>query len=174
MISANDTSILAALSRYPDIGREEADRHIARIEHEENVPVCLAVLGRLDPEELTEDARQVYHEFQRWSQDRTQRTYNEQITARQNNQETRLGQRMNELHQQGIISDEVLLLYGISGRLPERHVYQGMSRAERRRMWVERLERRFGRDWETHLRLRLPEMFRNPEDRQVNWIREGF
>ena len=174
MVSANDTSILAMLSRYPDMQNEEADRHIERIEHEENVPVCLAVVGRMSPDDLDDDSRQVYNEFKRWSEDRTQRIHSEQLHARRENNETRMSQRMKDLHQRGIISDQVLLLYGISGPLPERQNYQGMSRDERRRVWVERLERRFGRNWDTNFRAHMPEMFREPGFRHVNWLREGF
>ena len=54
MTSTIDTTILTMLSRYPDIPRSEADEYINQIEHEENIPLCHAVIGRIDPEELVD------------------------------------------------------------------------------------------------------------------------
>lgn len=174
MISVNDTTILAMLSRYPDISSEEADRHIARIENDENKAVCHALLGRIQPDELSDDARETLEDVQRWSVSRTERVRNEQIHARRNNNETHMSQRMIELRDRGVISESTLLLYGISGPMPERDQYNRLTRAEKTRMWVERMERRFGQNWRNRFQVQLPDMFRNDRRTQVNWLREGF
>lgn len=171
MISTNDTTILAMLSRYPFMSQEKADSHIERIEHPENIPICHAVMGRISRAELQDDAKLIFDEFQRWSASRTQRIRNEQITARQNNEETNTAKKMLELHRKGVINDQTLLMYGISGPLPERQAYNGESRQNRTRIWTDRLERRFGRDWRNRFRS-LPEMFRS--NSYVDWKREGF
>lgn len=177
MISANDTTILAALSRYPDMPAEEADSHIERIEHEENVAICHAVLGRIDPRDLPEDSQRVYREFHLWSQNRTRRIHNEQQIARYRERETRMAQRMRELHERGVVSDETLLLYGISGDMPERHVYIRMSEEEKRMLWIERMERRLGPNW-THRVNRLPtfvrQLLKEYSVSREDWMREGF
>jgi len=173
-ISVNDTTILAMLSRYPDISAEEADEHISQIEHEENVPICHAVIGRIEPAELNDDARQTFDEFQRWSLDRTRRFRNEQIAARQQGRETRTAIRMTQLHEKGIISDETMMLYGISGLLPERTAYMTLTLEEKEALWVERMENRFGPYWRRRFRL-LPSLLRGGFRRMTHdWLKEGF
>lgn len=158
---------------------EEADEYIGKIEHEENVPICHAVIGRLSPDSLEPDARTVFDEFSRWSESRTQRTRNEQINARQRRKETRLALNLTRLHQQGRISDQILMLYGISGELPERNAYQALSPEEKERLWAERMERRFGPNWRGIVRDRnITEPWfvsrRIESMSSVNWRREGF
>lgn len=168
----NDTTILAMLSRHPDIPREEQDEYISKIQHEENVPLCLAVLGRVPREDLTPSARQTFDEFSRWSSDRTRRMKNEQMTDRYRRRENRTAIKMSQLHERGIISDQVLMLYGISGDLPERHVYSQLTIEEKRELWEDRMERRFGPTWRTNIRS-VPRMFQETHGGH-DWIREGF
>ncbi len=178
MISTNDTTILAMLSRYPNIPTEEADEYISKIEHEENVPLCHAVIGRIDPGELDEEARSTYDEFTRWSLDRTRRFRNEQIDDRRRQKENRTAIRMTQLHELGKISDEVMLLYGISGELPERQVLYNLSEEEKEAIWGERLERRFGPNWRRRFeggRFALPTFLQRRVERFVHdWLKEGF
>ena len=54
---------------------------------------------------------------------------------------------MNELHKKGIISDEIMILYGISGELPEINMYKEMSFEEKQSIWEEKMEDRFGPEW---------------------------
>jgi hypothetical protein len=178
LISANDTTILAVLSRYPDMPAAEATGYIAQIEHEENVPVGEAVVGRRDRESLDGDARRTYDEFQRWSADRTRRTVAENISARRRGKETRTALTLNRLHQKGLVTDATLLMYGISGELPARDRYMMMTPEEKNRLWAERMEARFGPNWEarfTNLNMPLPIVIdRRYERTEVNWMREGF
>ena len=174
LISTNDTTILAMLSRFPNMPSAEADIYISKLEHEDNKPLCLAVLGRLPPEELDEDARRTYMEFQRWSGDRTRRTRNEQVHARENNQSTRLAEKLKRLHAEGKIPEEMLLLYGISGPLPERSTYSALTEAEKQAMWEERMERNLGRNWRRRFST-LPTLLKHAvEKTRHNWKLEGF
>jgi hypothetical protein len=177
LISTNDTTILALLSRYPDIPTEEADEYISNIEHEENVPLCHAVIGRIEPEDLDDEARTTYDEFTRWSLDRTRRFRNEQIDTRQRQKENRTAIRMTQLHEQGLISNEVMLLYGISGVLPERSAYLNLSEEEKEAIWTEKMERRFGPNWRQRFEggQLLPSFLRKRVERFVHdWLKEGF
>lgn len=173
MISTNDTTILAMLSRYPDMPVPEQDECISKIEHKENVPICLAIMGRVTREELTSSARLTFDEFSRWSMDRTQRTRNEQMSDRHRNRQNRIAIRMAQLHQQGKISDQVMLLYGISGDLPERKFYAKLSDNEKLALWEERMELKLGPSWRRHIN-NLPTMFREVEQSGHNWLQEGF
>ncbi len=175
-VSTNDTTILAMLSRYPDIPDEEADEYITGIEHEENVPICHAVIGRIPPEQLDPEARQVYQEFRRWSLDRTRRFRNEQVSARRRQQETRTTIRMTQLHERGVISRETMLLYGISGDLPDREVYMALTPEEKEALWEDRIERRFGPNWRVTFRTLGPISFSGTQMiRPVHdWRQEGF
>lgn len=174
MISTNDTTILAMLSRYPDIPAEEQDEYISKIEHEENIPLCLAVTGRLSVNELTPNARRTFNEFSRWSEDRTRRVKNEQLSDRHRRRQNRTAIRMTQLHEKGHISDEVLLMYGIQGELPERLAYVGLSNEEKRIMWEERIEGRLGPNWREHVRYVPPLLVKEKQCENVNWRRDGF
>lgn len=171
MISVKDTSILAMLSRFPSMPAEEADQYIAQIEHEENIPLCLAVLGRIPASHLDEGAQVTYREFVRWSEDRTRRFRNERIANRQREREDRIASRLLQLHQSGSISEDVLVLYGISGELPERNTYHLMTVEERKVLWTRRMEERYGPTWRRH----APGFSKLWETLAThNWIKEGF
>lgn len=173
MISINDSTILAMLSRYPDLPPREIDEHVENIENEENVAVCHAVVGRLDPSDLSPSARRTYEEFHRWSLDRTRRFRSEQISARQRSQETREAIRLTQLHQRGVISDQFMLMYGIQGELPEMNVYYNLSDEEKLAIWSERMEHRFGPNWQRRFR-HLPAFMKEIEPLSHNWRLEGF
>lgn len=161
------------LSRHPDLPPREIDEHISNLENEENVAVCHAVVGRIDPESLEGDARQTYEEFHRWSLDRTRRFRNEQITARQQSRETREARRLTELHDQGLVSDQFLLMYGIQGELPERSIYFSLNDDEKLAIWTDRMERRFGANWRRRFR-QLPAFLKEIDTSEHNWKIEGF
>lgn len=160
------------LSRYPDIPVSEQDEYISKIEFQENIPICMAVVGRISREDLTPSARNTFDEFSRWSENRTRRLKNEQISDRYRRKENKTSIRMAQLHQKGIISDEVMLLYGISGDLPERRVYAQLTESEKQVLWEDRMEQKLGPQWKRHIR-NLPSMF--CETKGVhNWLQEGF
>ncbi len=176
LISANDTTILAMLSRYPNMPPEEADCYISKIENEENIPICHAVLGRITKEQLSDDAKRTFEEFSLWSERRTRRTREEQWTARRRQKETNLSLRMNQLHQKGVINDDIMILYGISGELPERGMYMALTQQEKQAIWEERMESRFGPNWRTRfssMGLRLFNLNKK-EYNKINWSKEGF
>lgn len=174
MISTNDTTIIAMLSRYPGMSAEEADTYISRIEHEENVPVCLALLGRVELEELSVDARRTFMEFKRWSDDKTKRISQEEIAARSSYKETRRAAKMLQMHEKGLINDQMLILFGISGELPLHQVYAAMTEDEKIGLWESRMQQRFGDSWRSRVRSVPSFMCRTTEVRGCNWIREGF
>lgn len=175
LISTNDTSILTMLSRYPDLTVAEQNLHISRIEHEENIPLCHAVTGRISRDDLSPESQITFDEFSRWSKDRTERIQRDQRTARYNNRRNRTAERLKELHAKGIVSDEVLLLYGISGDLPERNVYVRMTREEKVALWEQRMRDRYGPDWhwQDHLSF-VPRWWRETVQEDDNWLEEGF
>lgn len=151
---------------------QEADTHIARLEHEENIPLCHAIVGRIPATELDEDTRQVYDEFMRWSQDRTRRFRNEQVADRYRERENRVANALLRMHEHGLIPEQTLLLYGISGELPERRVYLQMSDEEKQLLWRERMVNRYGVNWRRRFTY-LPEFLREKEFIH-DWKKEGF
>lgn len=159
---------------------EEADQHISRIEHSENIPICHAVVGRINETELNDDAKEVYQEFKAWSDNRTRRIRDEQWSDRRRNKESRIAQKLTKLHEQGRVSDEALLMYGISGDLPQRNVWREMSEEEKQHVFQERVERRFGPNWrdffgEPAARPILGWISAKVTSRQItNWQKEGF
>jgi hypothetical protein len=175
LISINDTTILTVLSRYPHISVAEQDEYIGQIEHEENIPLCHAVAGRISPDELTPSARQTYQEFKLWSEDRTRRTRNEQLNDRYRRRQNRTAIRMAGLREKGLISEETMLLYGMSGELPERTAYRIMTIEEKRALWEQRMERTLGPNWRDHIG-RVPHLLQKKriEFEIHDWLKEGF
>jgi hypothetical protein len=154
---------------------EEAKTYIAKIENEENIPICEAVVGIIPKEQLSKEAFSVFKDFMRWSLYRAARTRNEQWTARKRRQETNLSIKMNDLHSKGIVSDETMVLYGISGPLPEKDTYSELSVGQKQSFWEERLSSKFGPNW----RSRFPINVRSCKEFGVdgikhNWTKEGF
>ena len=120
---------------------------------------------------MNEDQQRTYLEFQRWSRDRTQRVRNEQIAARRQNVNTRLRDRMIQMHSDGSITDEFLLLYAVSGPLPQ----QGfISDREKQLWWEQRVESNLGVEWRTYLGTRADFMKMPKQNLKVNWAKEGF
>lgn len=147
MISINDTTILAVLSRFPDMPSDEADEYISKIEHEENVPICKAILGRISKDELSEEARETFDGLANWSENRTTRFRDEQLTSRRRRRETRTALALNKMRERGLISDQMMVIYGISGPLPDQQTYANLSLEEKQRIWTERMESRYGPEW---------------------------
>ena len=125
----------------------EADEHISKLQDSEIKPLCWALLGRIDRDQLNDELGLVFDKFQQWSEEKTTRIRNEEWSARRRQKETKLSLRFVGLHQQGQISDRTLLLYGISGDMPEWHYYHSLSVEEKESFWAERVESRFGPNW---------------------------
>lgn len=166
------------LSRYPSIPKEEADYWISKIENLENKPICEAILGRINENELIDDAKIVFKQFQTWSQNKTRRIREEQQTARRIQRETQLALKLNKLYEKGVIGEETLILYGISGDLPDRNTYIELNFEEKQKLWSERMENRFGPNWRERFNTnnpRLPFFVKKVyEFNYTNWNTDGF
>lgn len=174
MISPNDSSILAALSIYPDMDRAEVDTYINRLNHSGLATIAYAIAGVIRPDDLDEETRQSYDDFMEWSRERRQSVRNEEVSARYREKETRLANRMIELHEKGAIPEETLFLYGISGDLPDREEYIRMTEEEKENFWDQKFIRRFGENWRTRLNV-SPEFLKETCERIThNWLSEGF
>jgi hypothetical protein len=79
---------------------------------------------------------------------------------------------MIKLRDRGVISDEVLLLYGMSGELPDRQRYVKMSQDEGRAFWEKRFNDKLGENWQEHI-VQLPAIF-GRKGLGTNWLKEGF
>lgn len=85
---------------------------------------------------------------------------------------------MTQLHQRGLITDAALMLYGISGPLPDAEEYSRLTVAQKNNIWHERMERKLGPDWLSRLQnLSVPlpvveEVRFTPEP--ADWLRDGF
>ena len=175
MTSTNDTTILAMITRYPDMSDDEADTYLDKLEHEESVNVGYALLGRIRIEDLPEDQKRTAMEIRRWSDDRTRRTRNEQTRARENGEITPFAQKLLEQHERGLINDQFLIMYGVSGELPDRTAYYRLSDEEKVALWEDRMRRKLGPNWRDRLD-RLPNFLCRhfTEAKTIDWIREGF
>ncbi|CAE7860257.1 pyrF [Symbiodinium microadriaticum] len=111
--------------------RDEVDTYIERLEAQESISVAQAVTGIISPDELTTQSRRTYEEYMNWSQGRQRQIRNEEFSARHAERETRRATKMIELREKGILSDEALILYGISGPLPDRSTYLTMSNEDK-------------------------------------------
>jgi hypothetical protein len=177
LISNNDATILTMFTRYPDISDQEADLYLAKMDSEESKLVGEALLGRKERKDLDDGVRAIYDIYKNWSDDRTQRLRNEEIVARHNKKETDLSLKLNRLHQKGLINDEVMVLYGISGPLPDRMQTARMTQNEKIAMAQQRMEGKFGPNWRERFRsMNIPLITSKIVNisRGINWAEEGF
>lgn len=77
------------------------------------------------------------------------------------------------LREQGKISDDLLVLYGISGDMPEITTYQEMSIQERHRFWLQRLENNLGPNW-IRVFPTIYQRFKRLFFDRVDWQNDGF
>lgn len=99
------------------------------------------------------------------------RMKNEEIAARRQERETRRGTKLMEMYRKGLIQQEVLILYGISGELPPRESMQTADERESvKQMFRDRMRTRFGSSWEG----RLPVFWISERIGLHDWLKEGF
>jgi len=85
--------------------------------------------------------------------------------------------KMLDLFQKGRISEQTLLLFGISGELPEIESYSTLNHEEKAKIWSDKLEESLGLNWKTNFNEHttcLP-IFSKPRDLiKIKWTKEGF
>lgn len=178
MTSTNDTTILAMFCQHPNIPETEINCHIDKLEHSENINIGKALLGIVAVDSLTENQKTTYLEIKRWSANRICRIRNEQILSRRKNQANKLKEKMIDLYEQGKISNEMMMLYAISGPLPDVLEYRSLRPEQKEDFWTSRIEQRLGDvpqnkvNWR-ELRGNMKEWLKF-EDTKVDWKKEGF
>ena len=103
----------------------------------------------------------------------------ERFRRAERRRERRTAERMSTFHESGVISDEIMVLYGVSGDMPDRDAYRSMSPEAREALWTERMERKLGVNWRERFRRRqfvLPTFLQKgvAEYFTHNWLKEGF
>lgn len=103
---------------------------------------------------------------------------NPQNNIRRKHQEARMASKMKELHAKGMINDQVLLMFGISGDLPELSSYNRLSTEQKNTIWNEKLSNRFGGNWrEDFVEKGIPviavRQLKSIKS-DINWRKEGF
>lgn len=91
--------------------------------------------------------------------------------------EARLANHMKMLHQSGKIGDVGLMMFGISGTLPDPDAYKRMNNAEKQAIWKPRLTSRLGTEWRENLNqpnAKIPVFDNRYDYTKVNWLKEGF
>lgn len=81
-----------------------------------------------------------------------------------------------DLCRRGAITEETLILYGISGDLPDPDRYHMMSPDRQRSIWTGRMEKKLGPNWRTYF-TSLPFFLREVKISSLgrhNWLKEGF
>lgn len=89
------------------------------------------------------------------------------------NREAKIIRQLLKMRDRGEISEEVLILYGISGDLPDQAMYLQMSQDEQRELWTGRMENRYGSDWRAIFR-NPPIFVKEAENKKQDWKIEGF
>jgi len=183
LISPKDASVIAVICKYPDMSDEDLHRYMDLLENPANKKLVLALLGRINPDTLDENAQQELEEIKGWHLAGVLRRRNEQINARYQNRETRMAQKMLSMRERGVISEETLILYGISGPIPERHPTRDREYTHEEKLAElhGRMERRFGIRWRERfsrlpewLAIEDPSWFRKHDLGKVNWMKDGF
>lgn len=180
MISTKDMTVIGAICQYKNLSTEEQDTFLNNLEDQRYRPVCSVILGRQSKESLSEQELQVLEEIEEWKKNRIKRIHSEQQAARYKQQAdpnlppTRMARNLLKMRERGLVNDEMLLMYGISGDLPERHIYTAMTPEQRREFFHSRMESRFGPNWRRFVTLEWSEQIF--EDREIleDWLTEGF
>lgn len=81
------------------------------------------------------------------------------------------GQRIVDLYHQGLISKDMLMLYSVSGDMPDQFQYRGLTVAQKQEFWEKRMESRIGPEFRDILE--LPKAFIITPD-TTYWLIEGF
>jgi hypothetical protein len=162
-MSPKDSSTIAVICAYPDIDDNELNMLLESLETEKSKRICRSIV-RNEPI-LPEDEDDT-HRLRCWRNNKQMRIRNEQRNARYKSNETSMAARLKKLNQEGKISDQALLLYGISGNLPERDMYANWDADEREKYWQDRYLSRMGTCWKETIVRQGPE--------KVAWAKEGF
>lgn len=82
---------------------------------------------------------------------------------------------MLRMHEQGQISDQILLLYGMSGDLPDQENYRTLQEHERHNFWSARMEKNLGPNWRERFDS-LPSLLKRMVSNRLipQWIKDGF
>jgi len=173
MISTRDMSVVAAICKYPDLSEEEKDALLNNVEDQRYIPICSVILGRQERSSLSEIELQVLAEIESWSNYRTMRINAEQRAARYRGEPTQMAKNLIRMRDRGQISEKTLIMYGISGDLPDRAIYHALSQEEKRNLWENRLASRFGTSWRSCFTT-VPSIFNYEEQVSEQWLTEGF
>lgn len=179
MISPKDASIIAIICKFPDLSEEEIQNLVSNLENPANANVCLALANRLEDSELTAEELAKVEEFRASNQERTERVRREEIEARRREQVTPLARNLLKLHEQGKVTTNMLLLYGVQGDIPERHpvLHRDLSQEEKAEIIRERFRQRFGENWERTIGHLVPKWLRHRKEwsiTTVDWSKDGF
>ena len=119
-INAHDRSIIGVICQYPDMSVSEKQKAIRKLNNQNLKPIIEVLTGLENNNILSKDDNIVLNDIQKWKENRTKRLRNQEIQARRNsNEPTRLAKNLIRLKEQGVITDQTLFLYGVSGELPE-------------------------------------------------------
>lgn len=169
-MNALDNSVVAAICHIPDLTDEEIGELVSKIEDPQTKTACRAISGQVNVEELTEDQVRLVLDIQEKRLSKIRRVRDEQIALRRKGLTSSLGQRMIDKYERGEISYETLLVYGVSGTLPDRKVLADMTDRERQDWWDTRMTMRFGVTWREITPIKNP--FKPSP--KANWKKEGF
>lgn len=175
-LSPNDKSIIGAICHYPDMKVEEKQKLINKLNNHDLIKITEALAGIKNMSELNAEERSQLIELETWRDDKRTRIKNEQIEARRrSNEPNAFAKKLIEMKNRGLISDDYLFLYGVSGSLPVRSTYAQMTQEERKQIWETRMVNRYGIRWRSYFNS-VPVIFEDSSDLMLDdeWIKEGF
>lgn len=158
----------------PHLSVHEQNFHLRNVENPYNYELCEAILGRISPDDLLDEVKKEYYELKHWADFKKSKIKQEQINNRKKNKKTKLAENMIKLHRQGKIPEETLLLYGISGDLPEESVYKNMTIEEKENFWNQRNRQNFGDISNPYSFNHFMEKQNKKPAEKIDWICQGF
>lgn len=175
-LSINDNTIMWAICQYPDLKFQEKEEMITKIKNPHAQKVAKALAGLIPLNELSEQERIDLIDWETRRNRKQNRIRNEQIQTRYNNESpTNLARKLLSMRDKGQITDETLILYGISGDLPVRTTYNQMTSKEKRQIWENRMKNRYGVTWREYFNT-IPSIFEDDVREEIinEWMKEGF
>lgn len=176
-MSPRDASIMAVICRFVDMNDEEVDDLLDKLEDQSQRNVALAIAGQVDPKELTEDELAAVAEYKKVNAEKTTRLKREEIKARRNGDLTSMAKNLLNLFEQGKITQNMLLIYGVQGEIPVRHpAGPELTHDQRVARLRDRMGQRLGEDWEEKVGT-VPSWLRYRREwcvTGVRWYKDGF
>lgn len=178
-MSPTDASIIAIICKFTSMERTEINLLLDKLEDQSNRKIGLALSGLISDAELSENEMSTVIEIRSSNSEKIARLRREEISSRRQGNISPMARNLLNLFDQGKISQNMLLIYGVQGEIPDRHpvIARSLTKTEKSVILRKRMQHRFGDDWEQKIGHFIPPWLRLHKEKTikpVDWSKDGF